>query len=92
MRNLGLPILTPAQCAVMENMWQGAYERIRSGPHLKKLAELGLIARAETGPQYSRAGQYEPTEYARDVLTKAACGSWRNYMALRCVECGHVIP
>ena len=85
-----LPALTHAQAMTLHHMWQGDYQQVRSGRHLKRLAQLGLIARTTEGRLM--AGRYEPTEYAREVLTRACRGSWRNYVALHCSECGQLLP
>lgn len=70
--------LTNAQRAALRNMQQGAYELVRSGPHLRKLFERGFVDR--TGPN----ARYEPTQAGIRALLE--------YPAVRCLECGEVCP
>lgn len=85
--DLVLPKLTNAQRLAMAAYWQGRTPR--SGPHLAKLAQLGLIARG--APPRSA---YEPTELARDVLIKSQARTWNLYQTgaaksrPRCLRCG----
>jgi hypothetical protein len=65
--------LTPAQMNAMHAYYQGRGNEVRSGPHLTKLAALGLLAR--TGAH----GAYEPTEYARELMIARGVNYWTQF-------------
>lgn len=56
--------LSDAQRAALRHINEGYYELVRSGPHLAKLSEFGLIERARLG------GHYVLTDAGRDALNQ----------------------
>lgn len=64
--------LTPAQSAALAAIREGRYSDVRSGPHLRVLAEKGLIERGADS-RYAAVTKWQPCLRGNDTCPKGCC-------------------